>query len=77
MILVLGDIDEQIMRVAMIDSCPEREKYVIILIDEMHIKANLVYDKHSGTSICFLFCLNSMHTCTYTHRGNGWLYRHW
>lgn len=49
MIPVLGDIDEQIMRVAMIDSCPEREKYVIILMDEMHIKANLVYDKHSGT----------------------------
>ena len=44
----LADVDEQLMKVARIDSCPEREKYVILLMDEMHIKADLVYDKHSG-----------------------------
>ena len=37
----LADVDEQLMKVARIDSCPEREKYVILLMDEMHIKADL------------------------------------
>ena len=42
------DVDQQLMMVAKIDSCPEREKYVIILMDEMHVKEGLVYDKHTG-----------------------------
>ncbi len=37
------------MDIAAIEICPERDKYVVILMDEMHIKENLVYDKHSGT----------------------------
>ena len=45
---MLDDVDEQLMDIAKIRTCPEREKYVCILIDEMHIKANLVYDKHTG-----------------------------
>lgn len=36
------------MSIAKLHNCPEREKYVCILMDEMHIKADLVYDKHSG-----------------------------
>ena len=44
------EIDEQLMSLAKINTCPERKKYVCILIDEMHIKADLVYDKHTGTS---------------------------
>ena len=28
------------MKVAKIESCPERDKYVCILMDEMHVKAD-------------------------------------
>ena len=31
--------------------CPRREKYVILLIDEMHVREDLVYDKHTGDNI--------------------------
>ena len=41
-------VDKQIMDIASIQTCPEREKYVVILMDEMHIRENLVYDKHTG-----------------------------
>ena len=43
-----ADVDQQLMTIAKINSCPEHERYVIILMDEMHIKSDLVYDKHSG-----------------------------
>lgn len=43
-----SEVDRQLMDVADIANCPEREKYVVILMDEMHVKENLVYDKHTG-----------------------------
>ena len=46
-------VDEQLMSAAGIDSLAEWQKCVFILIDEMHIKENLVYDKHSGSVIGF------------------------
>ena len=36
------------MLVGKVASCPAREQYVCIIADEMHIKADLVYDKHTG-----------------------------
>ena len=42
------DVDKHLMDTARIDSCPERVKYVIIIMDEMHVKEDLVYDKHTG-----------------------------
>ena len=27
--------------------CPEREKYIALVMDEMHIKEDIVYDKHT------------------------------
>ena len=36
------------MTVAKISTCSEREKCVTILMDEMHIQADLVYNKHTG-----------------------------
>ena len=36
------------MESARITKCEEREKYVAILMDEMHIKEDLVFDKHTG-----------------------------
>jgi len=41
-------VDEQLMKAANLTSCPEYQKYGLILMDEMHIKENLVYDKHTG-----------------------------
>ena len=38
---------------AKVSSCPERERSVMLLIDEVHIKENLVYDKHSHNIIGF------------------------
>ena len=49
--LITADVDEQLMSVAQIKTCPEREKYVALLMDEMHIKSDLVYDKHTGTCV--------------------------
>lgn len=42
------EVDRQLMEAAKIQSCPEREKYVIIIINEMHIKEDVVYDKRRG-----------------------------
>lgn len=41
-------VDRQIMDMANINSCSERDKYVIIIMDEMHIRQDIVYDKQSG-----------------------------
>ena len=35
-----------------ITGCPERERNVLIIMDEMHIRENLVYNKHTGMQIC-------------------------
>lgn len=43
-----AEVDRQLMSLAKIETCPERERYVAILMDEMHIKENLVYNKHTG-----------------------------
>ena len=36
---------------ANIMSCPEKDKWVILLMDEMHVKENLVFDKHTGIEL--------------------------
>ena len=36
------------MVAAKIDVCLEREKCVVIIMDEMHIKEDIINDKHSG-----------------------------
>ena len=39
-------------------NCKEREKLVAILMDEMHIREDLVYDKHTGGILAaYLICL--------------------
>ena len=42
-----------LIHAAKVDSCPEREKNVILLLDEMHIREDIVFDKHSGAMIGF------------------------
>ena len=46
-------VDQQLMHAANIQTCREWEKCMILLIDEMHIKEDLIYDKHSGALIGF------------------------
>lgn len=48
-----SDVDNMLMEAAKVHCCPEREKNVILLLDEMHVKEDLVYDKHSGAMIGF------------------------
>lgn len=43
-----NEVDRQLMDLAEIGTCPEKEKYIVILMDEMHIKQSLVYNKHTG-----------------------------
>ena len=59
-------VDQQFMEAAEIATCPEFKKYVFLLLDEMHVKEDLVYDKHTGMladiascivkCICFFNC---------------------
>ena len=41
------------IRAAKVVSCPEREKYTISLLDEIHVREDLVYDKHTGELVGF------------------------
>ena len=41
-------IDKILMEAVHIDTCPEREKCVTLLMDEMYIREDIVYEKHSG-----------------------------
>ena len=42
------DVDKMLIEVAKLNTCEEYQKYVGILVDEMHIKEELVYSKNKG-----------------------------
>lgn len=46
-------VDQMVANAAKIGSCPEREKHVILLLDEMHIRQDLVFDKNTCAMIGF------------------------
>ena len=48
------EVDMQLANAAKLTRCEEFEKCVIILMDEMYIKDELVYDKHSGSLVGFV-----------------------
>lgn len=48
-----AETDQMLTTAAKVSTCPERERSVMLLIDEVHIKENLVYDKHSHNIIGF------------------------
>ncbi|XP_065894386.1 uncharacterized protein [Dysidea avara] len=56
-----SDVDKMLMSAAKVDSCPEREKCVIMLLDETHLKEDLVFNKHTGclTGFCNLGDINT------------------
>ena len=47
------EVDEMLIDASGVKTCPERNKQVILLLDEMHIREDLVFDKHSGRLIGF------------------------
>ena len=48
-----AEVDHLLMQAANLASCQEWQRLVILLLDEMHIKEDLVYEKHSGRMIGF------------------------
>ena len=42
------EVNKQLQVVAKMLLYPEREKCVIIIMDEMHLREDLAYDKHTG-----------------------------
>ena len=46
-------VDQMVIDAFELKSCPERDKCAIILIDEMHIRQDLVFDRSSGKMIGF------------------------
>ena len=61
-----------LMEAAEVNTCAERNKCVILLLDEMHVREDLVYDKHEGELIGFtnLGDIND-HLATYEKALNG------
>ena len=53
------EVDMHIMEAAKLLSCPDREKHVILLMDEMHLREDLVYDRHTGSFafVCKIVCI--------------------
>lgn len=43
-----NSVDRQLMEAANIELCTIREKHVILIMDEMHLREDIVYDKHTG-----------------------------
>ena len=47
------ELNEQLKREVAIDSLPESRWYVVLVVDEMRIKEDLIYDKYAGCLIGF------------------------
>lgn len=48
------DVDEQLINESKLGEIPEHQKYVALIFDEVKIKEDLVYNKHSGELIGFV-----------------------
>ena len=48
------EVDDQILKAAKLSSSPDYHSLIVLLIDEMHVKEDLVYNKHSGRLIGFV-----------------------
>ena len=48
------EVDLQLARAANLSSCRDYEKCVLLLMDEVYLKEDLVYDKSSGTLLGFV-----------------------
>lgn len=48
------DLNKHLKQEAAIESLPESKRYVVLLMDEMKVKEDLIYDKYSGHLIGFV-----------------------
>lgn len=64
--------DKQLVEAADLENYPVN-KYVIILMDEMHIKEDVVYDKHMGMQFCVSIINLILFICIY--RCHHWFYQ--
>ena len=49
-----NQVDQQLMEAANIAECEKFQKCVLLLVDEVHIKEDLVFDKHSGELLGYI-----------------------
>ena len=42
------EVDTHLVTSARLDSCPERERCIVILMDEMYVREDIVYDRTTG-----------------------------
>ena len=47
------EVDQQLASAANLTTCAEHERLVVLLLDEMHVQEDLVYDKYTGTLVGF------------------------
>ena len=48
-----AEVDEHLSAAMKLASCKDHEKQVVLLLDEMHARENLVFEKHEGSLIGF------------------------
>ena len=48
------DVNKQLVDAGRILTCEDYEKCVILLLDEMHISENLIFDKTTGALVSFM-----------------------
>ena len=48
------EVDHQLLQAAKLLNAPAYHSLVVLFIDEMHVKEDLVYDKHSGRLVGFV-----------------------
>ena len=49
-----ADVNRQLMSAAKLSSCADYEKCIILVIDEVYIKEDLVFDKQNGNLLGFV-----------------------
>ena len=59
-------VDQHLLESAKLLTCPEHEKYVFILMDEMHLRENIVYDRHTGL-FSHMSCIIYTRACSILH----------
>ncbi len=62
-----SEVDSLLMNTAKVTTSHDWQKLVVLLLDEMHIKEDLVYNKHTGIAVHWQSCHNvimksSLHT---------------
>ena len=50
------EVDTMLMENAKISTCPDHQKFIILTFDEMHIRADLVYENSKNTGELVGFC---------------------